>query len=154
LPAGASVLRSIEAAMTGLGVFLWICTALLLARVLGQLIVVLAAPRWLPPMEAWQSGLVAYPTLLGSQALVLTLMVWISIDLSAGRGFWSVPMPVLGVVVLAWSALYLGAMIVRYVRRMILRPDQRWLGGTIPIVFHAVVAIFQYAFACYHVAAR
>jgi len=140
--------------MTGLGIFLWICTALLIARVLGQLIVAIAAPKWLPPMEAWQSGLVPYPALLASQALVLTLMVWISIDLSAGRGFWSVPMPILGAVVLAWSGLYFSAMIVRYLRRMIRRPDQRWFGGTIPIVFHSIVAAFQCAFACYHLVAR
>ncbi|HET9373028.1 MAG TPA: hypothetical protein VFO19_22355 [Vicinamibacterales bacterium] len=137
-----------------LGVFLWTCTVLLIARVIGQLVVAIAAPRWLPPMEAWQSGLVPYPALVAAQAMVVTLMVSISIDVSAGRGFWSEPMPRLGGVVLAWSALYFGAMIVRYARRMIRRPDQRWLGGTIPIVFHAVIAAFQFAFACYHVAAR
>jgi hypothetical protein len=32
------------------------------------------------------------------------------------------------------------------------RPDQRWLGGTIPIIFHAVVAAFQWTFGTYHVA--
>ena len=140
--------------MTALSAFLWVCTALLTARVLGQLIVAIAAPRWLPPMEAWQSGLVPYPALVASQAVVVTLMVWISIDLSAGGGFWSRPMPILGGVVLAWSGLYFGAMIVRYGRRMVLRPDQRWFGGTIPIVFHSIVAAFQFAFACYQVAAR
>ena len=31
------------------------------------------------------------------------------------------------------------------------RPDQRWLGGTIPIIFHSVVAAFLWTFATYHV---
>ena len=38
--------------------------------------------------------------------------------------------------------------------RMARRPDQRWLGGTIPIVFHTVVAAFQWMFGTYHVAPR
>jgi hypothetical protein len=44
-------------------------------------------------------------------------------------------------------------MIVRYVIRMTRRPDQRWLGGTIPIVFHCVVAAFQWTFGTFHVLA-
>jgi hypothetical protein len=49
-----------------------------------------------------------------------------------------------------WSYLYFGAMVVRYVVRMTRRPDQRWLGGTIPIIFHSLVAIFQWTFGNYH----
>jgi len=45
-------------------------------------------------------------------------------------------------------------MAARYVVRMKRRPDQRWLGGTIPIVFHTVVAAFQWTFAIYHLTAR
>jgi hypothetical protein len=59
------------------GGFLWLFTVLLLGRVLGQIIVALRAPRWLPPMEQWQSGLLPYPALLAGQAVVLVLMVWI-----------------------------------------------------------------------------
>jgi len=50
---------------------------------------------------------------------------------------------------LLWSGLYFAAMIARYIIRMV-RPDQRWLGGTIPIVFHIVVAAFQWTFGTYH----
>jgi hypothetical protein len=48
---------------------------------------------------------------------------------------------------LYWSYLYAGAMVVRYTVRMARHPDQRWLGGTIPIVFHTIVAAFQWTFA-------
>ena len=130
--------------------YLWLFTVLLIGRVLGQLVVWLRAPRWLPPMEQWQSGLVPYPTLLGCQAIVVALMVWISVDFSRAAGFWVEPKPRLGLVVLLWSYLYFGAMIVRYVIRMARRPDQRWLGGTIPIIFHSVVAAFQWTFATFH----
>ena len=59
-------------------------------------------------------------------------------------------MPVLGRIVLGWSYLYAAAMVVRYAIRMARRPDQRWTGGTIPIIFHLVLATFQWTFAQYH----
>lgn len=130
---------------------LWLLTVLLLGRVIGQLLVYFRAPKFLPPMEQWQSGLVPYWFLVLAQCIVLWLMVSISIDFSRGSGFWVEPHPSLGVIVLWWSYLYFGAMVVRYVVRMIRRPDQRWLGGTIPIVFHSLVAVFQWIFAAYHV---
>ena len=132
------------------GWVLWLLTILLSGRVIGQLIVYFRAPKWLPPMEQWQSGLVPYPLLVAVQAVVLALMVSISRDFWRGAGFWVDPHPDLGLVVLWWSYVYAAAMVVRYVVRMVRRPDQRWLGGTIPIIFHTVVAAFQWVFAAFH----
>jgi hypothetical protein len=129
---------------------LWLLTALLCARVVGQVIVHLYAPSFLPPMDQWQSGLVPYPFLVSVQAVVLTLMVSISFDFTRATGFWVEPHPRLGLIVLWWSYLYFGAMLVRYAVRMTRRPDQRWFGGTIPIIFHSVVALFQWIFAAHH----
>jgi uncharacterized protein len=129
---------------------LWLLTLLLLGRVAGQLVVFFSAPKWLPPMGQWQSGLVPYPLLVAVQMVVLALMASISWDFTRGAGFWIEPHPRLGLVVLWWSYLYFGAMVVRYIIRMARRPDQRWLGGTIPIIFHCVVAAFQWIFAAYH----
>ena len=129
---------------------LWLLTVLLFGRVVGQLIVFFFAPKFLPPMEQWQSGLVPYPFLVAVQAVVLALMVSIALDFSRGAGYWMEPHPRLGLVVLWWSYGYVAAMVVRYVRRMMRRPDQRWMGGTIPIIFHCVVAAFQWVFAAYH----
>ena len=131
--------------------YLWLFTFLLILRVAGQLIVATRAPSWLPPMEQWQSGLLPYPVLVAGQVVVLTLMIWISADFSRGAGFWVQPMPRLGLAAVWWSYLYFGAMVVRYVRRMAMRPDQRWFGGTIPIIFHSMVAAFQWTFGTYHV---
>jgi len=130
--------------------YLWLFAVLLFGRVIGQLVVVVYKPRWLPPMEQWQSGLLPYPVLVVGQAVVLTLMVWISLDFSRGAGYWVEPRPRLGLAALWWSYLYFGAMILRYVIRMARRPDQRWTGGTIPIIFHCVVAAFQWTFGAYH----
>lgn len=130
--------------------FLWLFMFLLLVRVLGQLIVVLRHPRWLPPMEQWQSGLVPYRLLLPAQIVVLTLMVWIAANFSRGAGVFVEPRPTSGRAVVWFSYAYAGAMVARYVVRMITRPDERWLGGTIPIVFHCVVAAFLWVFGRYH----
>lgn len=133
---------------------LWLCTVLIVGRVVGQLIVAWSAPSWLPPMAQWQSGLLPYPVLVAGQIVVLTLMFWISADFTRDEGFWVQPRRWLGWCAVCWSVLYFGAMIVRYVVRMRRRPDQRWLGGTIPIIFHSVVAAFQWVFGMYHLAPR
>jgi hypothetical protein len=133
------------------GVWLSLFTVLLFLRVIGQLAVVLRSPRWLPPMDQWQSGLLPYPVLLAGQIGVLTLMTWISVDFSRGSGFFVDPHPYGGRASLWFSYVYFGGMIVRYIIRMKRRPDQRWLGGTIPIIFHSIVAAFLWTFGMYHV---
>jgi hypothetical protein len=135
---------------TGYAPFLWLFTALLVCRVAGQIIVVLFSPRWLPPMHQWQSGLLPYPVLLAAQACVLTLMLAISADFSRGSGLFVEPHPYAGAFVVWFSWAYASGMVFRYINRMTRRPDQRWLGGTIPIVFHTLVAAFLWTFGRYH----
>ena len=132
-------------------VFLWLFTILLVLRVVGQLVVVLRAPRWLPPMEQWQSGLLPYPMLLFGQIIVLTLMMWISVNVTNGGGYFVDPRrPQMGRGVVWFSYVYFGGMVLRYIIWMWRRPDQRWFGGTIPIIFHSFVAAFLYTFGRYH----
>jgi len=131
--------------------FLWLFTCLLLLRVIGQIVVVLRAPRWLPPMEQWQSGLLPYPVLLAGQIVVLTIMVWISVNVLQGSGIFIDPRrPEMGRAIVWFSYVYFGGMVVRYAIRMSRRPDQRWFGGTIPIIFHSFVAAFLFTFGRYH----
>lgn len=137
--------------MTTYAFWLWLFTVLLFLRVIGQIIVALFSPRWLPPMEQWQSGLLPYPLLLMGQIVVLTVMVLISVDFTRGAGFFLQSHPLGDRIVLWFSYAYFGGMIARYIIRMMRRPDQRWFGGTIPIVFHCVVAAFLWTFATYHV---
>jgi hypothetical protein len=131
--------------------YLWLFTVLLFFRVVGQIVVVIWAPRWLPPMAQWQSGLLPYPVLLASQIVVLTIMVWICLDFSRGTGPFVQVRPEVGRFVTWFSYVYFAGMIVRYIVRMTRRPDQRWFGGTIPIIFHSVVAAFLWTFGRYHV---
>jgi hypothetical protein len=46
--------------------------------------------------------------------------------------------------------VYASAIVLRYALRMTRRPDQRWFGGTIPIVFHLVLASFVYVYGSFH----
>ena len=134
--------------------WLTLFTVLLFLRVAGQILVALRAPRWLPPMEQWQSGLLPYPLLVLGQAVVLTVMIWICLDFTRGAGSLIDPRrPQMGQAVVWFSYVYFGGMIVRYIIWMWRRPDQRWFGGTIPIIFHSVVAAFLYTFGRYHITA-
>lgn len=131
--------------------FLTLFTVLLFARVIGQLVVVLCAPRWLPPMEQWQSGLLPYPILLASQIVVLTFMVLISADFARGAGFFVQPHTRGGQFSVWFGCVYFAGMIVRYIIRMKRHPDQRWFGGTIPIVFHSFVAAFLWTWGMFQI---
>ena len=77
-------------------------------------------------------------------------MAWIDISLSLDRGALVDPHPRLGESVLVFAYVYAAAMAVRYVLRMLRRPEERWFGGTIPIVFHLVLASYLYVFGWFH----
>ena len=131
-------------------VFLILFTLLLFGRVIGQLIVYLAAPRWLPPMHEWQSGLLPYPVLLASQALVLTFMTLICVDFARGHGFFVEPHPRGGVFSTWFAYAYFAGMVLRYIVTMTRHQERRWFGGTIPIIFHSIMAAFLWTWGRYH----
>jgi len=85
------------------------------------------------------------------QALVAA---WICADFVRGTGVWVRPRPRFGRWLRGLSSLYAGAMLVRYVVTMALHPERRWLGtGTIPIVFHWVLAGYLFTLGHFHVRA-
>jgi hypothetical protein len=128
--------------------YLWFYSGLFLVRVAGQLVIRTRRPTWLPPDEEW--NLTPYRLLLPVQLAILALMVWIDVDLSRGAGFWANPKPNLGQAVLWFAYAYAAAMLVRYLVRMRRRPEQRWFGGAIPIVFHWVLASYLYVLGSFH----
>lgn len=128
---------------------LWLLTALFSMRVAGQVVVALRRPSWLPPMHDW--NLVTYRVLLPVQLVMLALMTWIDVSFSASAGPPVERTEAFGWALIAFSAVYAGAMAVRYVVRMRRRPAARWFGGTIPIVFHLVLATYLYALGSFHV---
>lgn len=128
--------------------FVWLFLGLFLLRVSGQVFVLRRSPGWLPPMGQW--NLMPYRFLLPTQIVLVGLMAWIGADLSRGAGVFADPVPAAGTALVLLSYVYAGAMVARYIVRMRRRPDQRWAGGAIPIVFHLVLAAFVFTFGTYH----
>ena len=127
---------------------LWGLLALFVARVVGQVIVVLRHPPWLPEMKQWYSGLLPYPLLLPIQVVYIVVMTWIAVDFSRGNGTFVVPRPALGAVLVWLSYVYAAGMVVRLVVWLRKPPAER--RAWIPIIFHIVLAAFLWVFASWH----
>lgn len=127
---------------------LWILTGLFVFRVVGQVVVALRAPRWLPPMDRW--NLMPYPILLPTQIVIVAVMIWIDVAFSFDSGLPTDGGHRFGVFLIGFSAVYAAAMVLRYVVRMRRKPTERWFGGTIPIVFHLVLATYLLALGMFY----
>ena len=113
---------------------LTIFLALFIARVLGQLAVVLFHPAWLPPMEAWYSGLLPYPLLLPAQILIIVLMVAMIRQVKRSAP----PNRKLSNALLVFALVYAAGMLLRL---LLLHK------GHIPVFFHWVLAAFLVTYA-------
>ena len=100
-------------------------------------------------MDQW--NLVPYRALLPIQLVILAVMIWIDASFSAATGPPVDRSEAFGWLLVGFSGVYAGSMVVRYAVRMRRRPEARWFGGTIPIVFHLVLATYLYAFGSFHV---
>ncbi|MBM4260945.1 MAG: hypothetical protein FJ145_05810 [Deltaproteobacteria bacterium] len=137
--------------MTKHGAILALLTLLFSLRVLGQMLVAFFGVAWLPPMPAWFSGLIPYPTLLTIQLVMLILMTKIVRDVWRGDGFFARTPSLRGPrFLVAFSALYAASMVARYVITMASYPEMRWFGGAIPISFHFVLAGFLFVLGRYY----
>lgn len=111
---------------------------LFVLRVCGQLLVLMARPRWLPPMKDWYSGLVPYFVLLPVQVAIIALMLAMIGQVRLG-----IPDRELATGLMVFAAIYALGMFVRLVILRRRHPSYRWYeGGMIPILFHWVLAAF------------
>jgi hypothetical protein len=132
------------------GPILALLTPAVFSPVLGQALVVFAAVGWRPSSEHWFSGLIPYPFLLAIQIVMLPGMIKICADVWSKLGYFSRTRPSWHKFLIGASAVYAGAMILRYVLTMISWPEMRWFGGLIPIFFHFVLAAFLYIWGRFH----
>ncbi|QIF03532.1 hypothetical protein [Roseimicrobium sp. ORNL1] len=127
---------------------LWTCTALFLARVMGQILVgIYPGAPMLPEWKEWYSGLLPYPWLVLSQLLLLMFMTVVNVDTARRSGHFCVVSATVRWRLNLFAALYAGSMVFRYTYRMITMPEERWFGGTIPIWFHFVLAAWVWLVA-------
>jgi hypothetical protein len=127
---------------------LWLYTGLFALRVVGQVLVAIRPRKWLPPMSQW--NLIPYPILLPIQIVFIVVMVWINMAFTSAIGIALVKSASFGKFLMLFSAVYALVMAIRYVIRMHRKPDQRWFGGTIPIVFHFVLASYLYTLGLFY----
>ena len=108
-------------------------TVLFGARVLGQVLVAFVGVGWLPPMEAWYSGLLPYPILLPTQVCILAVQTAIDLDVWRGRGFFARLRPRAGRRLRWLAGIFALAMLIRLV-----------VTGShpIPVTFHWVLAAY------------
>lgn len=128
---------------------LWLLTGLFVLRVAGQVLVALHPRAWLPPM--WQWNLIPYSILLPIQIVFIIVMVWINMAFTTASGIAAIKSSGSGNLLIVFSVVYALVMAIRYGVRMRRRPDQRWFGGTIPIVFHFVLASYLFTLGCFYV---
>jgi hypothetical protein len=126
------------------GPVLALLTLLFSLRVLGQALVEFLSVDGLPSSEAWASGLIPYSILLAIQLVLLVGMVKIVTDVWSEGGFFATAPASWSRFLIGFSAVYATSMAGRYVLTMTFQPEMRWLGGTIPIFFHFVLATFLY----------
>jgi hypothetical protein len=129
-------------------------------RVLAQALAATVEPAFLPPLSEWvrpsaspfsTSGLVPYPLLLGTQVAILIVQGLACRDLARGRGYFACLSPGTGRLLVGLSYLYAAGMVARYVLTMLAHSERRWLGHTVPIAVHLVLAGFLFTLGRYQV---
>jgi hypothetical protein len=132
-------------------VLLWVLFVLFVGRVVGQILVATARPRWLPPMARWYSGVMPYRYLLPAQLIIIVLMSAMIMAVTNAAGPLGRPSGGIGVATVAASSVYAAGMVWRAVRRAVQPPERR--GVVIPIVFHFVLAGFLFVYGSWHLEA-
>lgn len=133
-----------------LRLLLWLLLTLFCLRVVGQMLVAFGQVSWLPPMEAWYSGLLPYPLLLPSQFIIIGLYGKICLDFTRQQGFFYSPRRRLGQGLFIVGAIYGLVMGIRFIFWLNFHRGPWWMGGTIPIFFHWVLAGFILLVGSYH----
>ncbi len=123
-------------------VLLWAALGLFLLRVIGQVEVWLLAPDWLPPMDAWYSGLLPYPLLLPAQMLLLMGMAVLAHIHTSPRYRNASLANRTAAMLRTVAVLYFGVMVLRLAVTVRQHGDEFYLHGAIPIAFHWVLALF------------
>jgi hypothetical protein len=127
---------------------LWLSLSLFAVRVVGQIEVVLTAPSWLPPFQAWESGLIPYSLLLPMQIVLIAWMAIVAADHWRGHGrFWVTQKPTRHRLRVA-AGMYFAAMLLRLVTTALIPPHTLTDRGLIPVIAHWDLAAFIYLSSC------
>ena len=115
-------------------------------RVLAQLVQAVYEIPFLPPFEAWQGSGLPYPVLLGSQVVILALVVLALRQVKRGT---VKPRPWQYRVCFAFGGLYLAVMAFRLVAGLTFLSESEWFSSGIPALFHIILASLILTFGHY-----
>ena len=134
-------------ARAGHGRWLWLLLAAFLLRVAAQPLAGLTGWPWLPPFDAWASGALPYPVLLGSQILLATWMASRADGVTRGR---IAPRPAAGRRWTAGAILYGAVMVPRLALGATAYRGHWWFDAPLPTLFHLVLTTWMAVYAHYH----
>lgn len=121
---------------------LWSCIALFAARVIGQFEALVAAPAWLPHMDAWYSGLLPYRLLLPVQVALLMIMAVVAWNRRIRTGRFALAQPQFARLLRILAVVYFLVMALRFALDVHENGADFWRQGAIPVAFHWVLALF------------
>jgi hypothetical protein len=121
---------------------LWSCVGLFAARVIGQFEALVLSPAWLPPMDAWYSGLLPYYLLLPAQVALLMVMTVVAWNRRVRTGRFAAASPRFARGLRIFAGVYFGLMAVRLGVSVFEHGADFWAHGAIPVAFHWVLALF------------
>jgi len=127
--------------------FLAILTTLFILRVLAQLAQAFGNFSFLPPFEAWQSGVLPYTVLLLLQIVIIVLLI--KVVLKFKRGEVSPGLRARNAY-LGFGVLYMVTMVIRGLAGVSFAVGHPWLDAPLPTVFHLVLSIFIISVGHYH----
>ncbi|MBX9851909.1 MAG: CocE/NonD family hydrolase [Cytophagaceae bacterium] len=128
-------------------IILWILFLLFCFRVSSQLLQYFSPVSFLPDFDEWHSATLPYAVLVFFQFLIIAFCLYTCIRMSRGKLLKNKKH---GKRYLILGSLYALSMVIRYIIRMSLYPDERWFGGCIPILFHIILASFLITLGIYH----
>src|SRR5690349_6456786 len=118
---------------------LWVLLTMFCFRVFAQLFPYYFNSGYLPPFEDFRSGTLPYNVLVAFQFIIIAIYLTTCLRISNGS---ILAKHEKGKRLFILGSVYLAVMVTRYFLRMAMFPSERWLGGTIPIYFHVILATF------------
>ncbi len=127
--------------------WLWVLAGLFAFRVIAQPAAAVFETRLLPPFESWHSGLLPYPILVVTQALILAWLARTAWQFGSRR---IVPSRRAGVFALLFGGLYFTFMLVRLGLGATVLREHPWFDRPLPTSFHLVLATYLLVYGHFH----
>ena len=107
-------------------------------RVAAQLVQAVHEAPFLPPFEAWRGSGIPYPALLGLQAGIIAVLVFVLRLVYAGA---TAPRPWKHQTCFVVGSVYLVVMAFRLVSGLTFLAEYAWFAKSIPALFHVILAL-------------